>query len=317
MKILLDENGIRRSITRISYEIIEKNKTVDNIVLVGIKSRGDILAERIKQKLIELENIDVPLETIDITYYRDDIDRKNFELDIKDIELKDYLTRIYNKCHGDKRPDDKCEFYKIDKRLNLDYLMDLGSKICRNGKAIQDAETHIDKEIFNTEVVYPWEDKESLVLENGDLRYNLYFASESDMNKAIINYGVYKYKIDLQDPNIDINNIEASLIIPINLLFLNLYKPLNGEENGNFKNNLEEFCMTYKIYENSDIDTSRPFNKIAFKYRDNYATYDFYIILIDKSFKYILSYRNMLLSYMGYYYDEKEKTIKQISNNER
>ena len=195
--------------------------------------------------------------------------------------------------------------------------MDLGSKICRNGKAIQDAETHIDKEIFNTEVVYPWEDKESLVLENGDLRYNLYFASESDMNKAIINYGVYKYKIDLQDPNIDINNIEASLIIPINLLFLNLYKPLNGEENGNFKNNLEEFCMTYKIYENSDIDTSRPFNKIAFKYRDNYATYDFYIILIDKSFKYILSYRNMLLSYMGYYYDEKEKTIKQISNNGR
>ena len=241
----------------------------------------------------------------------------HIEEDIEDLELKDYLTRVHSKCHGDKRPDDKCEFYKIDKRLNLDYLMDLGSKICRNGKAIQDAETYIDKEIFKTEVVYPWEDKESLILENGDLRYNLYFASESDMNKAIINYGVYKYKIDLQDPNIDINNIEASLIIPINLLFLNLYKLLNGEENGNFKNNLEEFCMTYKIYENSDIDTSRPFNKIAFKYRDNYATYDFYIILIDKSFKYILGYRNMLLSYMGYYYDEKEKTIKQISNNER
>ena len=49
MKILLDEDGIRRSITRISYEIIERNKTVDNIVLVGIKSRGDILAERIKE----------------------------------------------------------------------------------------------------------------------------------------------------------------------------------------------------------------------------------------------------------------------------
>ena len=92
MKILLDENGIRRSITRISCEIIERNKTVDNIVLVGIKSRGDILAERIKQKLKELENIDVPLETIDITYYRDDIDRKNFELDIKDIEFKTNLT---------------------------------------------------------------------------------------------------------------------------------------------------------------------------------------------------------------------------------
>ena len=85
MKILLDENGIQRSITRVSYEIIERNKTIDNIVLVGIKSRGDILAERIKQKLMELE-------TIDITYYRDDIDRKNFDLDIKDTEFKTNLT---------------------------------------------------------------------------------------------------------------------------------------------------------------------------------------------------------------------------------
>ena len=78
MKILLDEDGIRRSITRISYEIIERNKTVDSIVLVGIKSRGDILAERIKQKLKELENIET--------------DRKNFDLDIKDTEFKTNLT---------------------------------------------------------------------------------------------------------------------------------------------------------------------------------------------------------------------------------
>ena len=41
---------------------------------------------------MELENVDIPLETIDITYYRDDIDRKNFELDIKDIEFKTNLT---------------------------------------------------------------------------------------------------------------------------------------------------------------------------------------------------------------------------------
>lgn len=48
MKILLDEDGIWRLIIRIFYEIIERNKIVDNIVLVGIKSRGDILVERIK-----------------------------------------------------------------------------------------------------------------------------------------------------------------------------------------------------------------------------------------------------------------------------
>lgn len=92
MKILLDESGIKRALTRISYEIIEKNKLVKDIVLVGIKNRGDILAERIKNKIFEIENINVPLETIDITHYRDDIDRKNFDLDIKNMKFNTDLT---------------------------------------------------------------------------------------------------------------------------------------------------------------------------------------------------------------------------------
>lgn len=92
MKILLDESGIKRVLTRISYEIIEKNKSVKDVVLVGIKNRGDILAERIKNKIFEIENINVPLETIDITYYRDDIDRKNFDLDIKNMKFNTDLT---------------------------------------------------------------------------------------------------------------------------------------------------------------------------------------------------------------------------------
>lgn len=95
MKILLDESGIQRSITRISYEIIERNKQINDIVLVGIKSRGDILAERIRQKLFEIEGIEIPLETIDITYYRDDVDRKNFKLDIKEMKFKtDLMGKI-------------------------------------------------------------------------------------------------------------------------------------------------------------------------------------------------------------------------------
>lgn len=92
MKVLLDEIGIKRAITRISFEIIERNKTVEDIVLVGIKNRGDIIADRIRHKIEELENIKIPLETIDITYYRDDIDRKKFDLDIKKIEFKSDLT---------------------------------------------------------------------------------------------------------------------------------------------------------------------------------------------------------------------------------
>lgn len=91
MKILLDEVGIKRSMTRICYEIIEKNKDINNIVLLGIKSRGDILAERIKDRIEELEKISLPLETIDITYYRDDID-KTANLDIKEHKFKTDLT---------------------------------------------------------------------------------------------------------------------------------------------------------------------------------------------------------------------------------
>ena len=86
MKILLDENGIQRSITRISYEIIERNKTVDNIVLVGIKNRGDILAERIKEKLMELENVNIPLETINII---------SIVCDINSFQWNIYIFKIY------------------------------------------------------------------------------------------------------------------------------------------------------------------------------------------------------------------------------
>ncbi|MDO4690066.1 MAG: bifunctional pyr operon transcriptional regulator/uracil phosphoribosyltransferase PyrR [Fusobacterium sp.] len=90
MKILLDEIGMKKSMTRICYEIIEKNKDIDKLVLLGIKSRGDILAERIKNRIEELEKISIPLETIDITYYRDDINKKN--LDIKEHKFETDLT---------------------------------------------------------------------------------------------------------------------------------------------------------------------------------------------------------------------------------
>ncbi len=92
MKILLDEIGIKKSMTRICYEIIERNKKLDDLVFVGIKSRGDILAERMRKKIKELENIFIPLEILDITYYRDDRDKKSEEVDIKEKEFKIDLT---------------------------------------------------------------------------------------------------------------------------------------------------------------------------------------------------------------------------------
>ncbi|MBE6054149.1 MAG: bifunctional pyr operon transcriptional regulator/uracil phosphoribosyltransferase PyrR [Clostridium sartagoforme] len=70
---LLDDKAIKRTLIRISHEIIEKNKGVENIVLVGIKRRGYPIAERIARNIESIEGVRVPVGSVDITLYRDDI----------------------------------------------------------------------------------------------------------------------------------------------------------------------------------------------------------------------------------------------------
>lgn len=70
---LLDEKGIDRSIIRISHEIIERNKGVENIAVVGIKTRGVPLAKRIARYIEEFEGVEIPVGDLDITLYRDDL----------------------------------------------------------------------------------------------------------------------------------------------------------------------------------------------------------------------------------------------------
>lgn len=85
--ILLDDNAIRRSLVRISHEIIEKNKGVEDIVLVGIKRRGYPLAKRISDNIKKIEGIEVPVGYVDITLYRDDISELADIPEVKDIDL--------------------------------------------------------------------------------------------------------------------------------------------------------------------------------------------------------------------------------------
>lgn len=70
---IMDESGMMRAVTRISHEIIEKNKGVENLVLIGIQRRGVPLARMIAQKIHEVENKTVPVGILDITFYRDDL----------------------------------------------------------------------------------------------------------------------------------------------------------------------------------------------------------------------------------------------------
>lgn len=73
---ILDEDGIRRAITRIAHEIVERNKGVGDIALVGIRRRGVPLAQRLAAKLAEIEGQHVPVGSLDITLYRDDLTQR-------------------------------------------------------------------------------------------------------------------------------------------------------------------------------------------------------------------------------------------------
>lgn len=84
---LLDENAIRRSLIRISHEIIEKNKGVEDIVLIGIKRRGYPIANRISDNIEKIEGIKVPVGYVDITLYRDDISEVMDMPEVKNIDL--------------------------------------------------------------------------------------------------------------------------------------------------------------------------------------------------------------------------------------
>lgn len=70
---VVDEAAMKRALTRITYEIIERNKGLENIVLVGIKTRGIYIARRIAEKMKQLEEVDVPVGELDISLYRDDV----------------------------------------------------------------------------------------------------------------------------------------------------------------------------------------------------------------------------------------------------
>lgn len=69
----MDQAAVRRALTRIAHEIIERNRGVNNIGLVGIRTRGIHVAERLARKIKDIEGIECPVGRLDITFYRDDI----------------------------------------------------------------------------------------------------------------------------------------------------------------------------------------------------------------------------------------------------
>jgi len=72
-KQVLDAGGIKRAVTRIAHEILERNQGTQDMVIIGIRTRGVYLAQRIQEQIKEIEKIEIPLGILDITLYRDDL----------------------------------------------------------------------------------------------------------------------------------------------------------------------------------------------------------------------------------------------------
>lgn len=70
--VIMDETAIRRALTRIAHEILERNRGIEDCVLAGIKTRGVFLAKRLAERLEEIEGKSIPCVELDVTAYRDD-----------------------------------------------------------------------------------------------------------------------------------------------------------------------------------------------------------------------------------------------------
>lgn len=99
-KLVLDAPSMERTITRMAHEILERNKDLGEVALVGIQSRGVVLAQRLQATIKSISNQDIPLGTLDINLYRDDLTKVaeqpvirkteiDFEIDDKTVILVD------------------------------------------------------------------------------------------------------------------------------------------------------------------------------------------------------------------------------------
>jgi pyrimidine operon attenuation protein/uracil phosphoribosyltransferase len=118
---IIDEEGMKRTITRLSHEILEKNKGANNIVLVGMRTRGEFLANRISKKIMEIENLSsIPTGALDVTLYRDDVRTNLKQPQVSVTEIQFDIT------DKDVILIDDVLYTGRTARAALDALMDLG-----------------------------------------------------------------------------------------------------------------------------------------------------------------------------------------------
>jgi len=87
-KVVMDAEAIERALTRVAHEVLERNLGVEDLVLIGIRSRGVFLATRLQAKIREIEGAEVPTGIIDITLYRDDLSRSRQQPEVRGTDIR-------------------------------------------------------------------------------------------------------------------------------------------------------------------------------------------------------------------------------------
>ncbi len=119
-RIVLDAQGVERALARITHEILERNKGVEDLVFIGVRSRGIDIAARLAEKAATIEGVRAPCGVIDVTLYRDDLHRAGQQPVVKGTDIR--------------FPIDERQVVLVDDvlytgrtvRAALDALMDLG-----------------------------------------------------------------------------------------------------------------------------------------------------------------------------------------------
>lgn len=131
MKEILDEKAIQRSLTRIAYEIIERNKGIDEVVLIGIKTRGAILGKRLASIIEQIEGVQVPCYDLDIRYWRDD-NTESTLLEEQVLDVKDKVVVLVDDVLFNGRTIraamDGVMYYGRAKEIQLAVLIDRGHR---------------------------------------------------------------------------------------------------------------------------------------------------------------------------------------------
>lgn len=86
-KVILDAKGMDRALSRLTHEILEKNRGAEDVALVGICTGGVPLSRTIQEKIRSIEGVDVPTGYVDITLYRDDLSRAGYQPRLKKTEI--------------------------------------------------------------------------------------------------------------------------------------------------------------------------------------------------------------------------------------